>query len=97
MIRRCLASCFWIILVTCLGSSQVRAQLDSGQSTSGLRQALTTGTTNAVNLVGRPGGYFSNPASRSVSRRTFAWLKPDCAAFAGSKAGDGQIFGDQAI
>jgi Protein of unknown function (DUF4197) len=62
IIRRRLASCFCILLMMCLGASDVLAQLENGQAASGLREALTTGTGNAINLIGRPGGYFSNPA-----------------------------------
>jgi hypothetical protein len=29
---------------------------------AGLKEALTTGTADAVNLLGKPGGYFTNPA-----------------------------------
>jgi hypothetical protein len=42
----------------CLVISAAHAQ-DVG---AGLKEALTTGTTNAVNILGKPGGYFSNPA-----------------------------------
>jgi hypothetical protein len=62
MIRTCFASFFWIVLMMCFGFSEVRAQLNSEQAASGLREALTTGTANAINLIGKPGGYFSNPA-----------------------------------
>jgi uncharacterized protein DUF4197 len=62
MIRRWLASSFWLLFMLCLGAAAVRAQPDAGQAASGLKEALTTGTANAINLVGRPGGYFSNPA-----------------------------------
>ncbi len=62
MIRIWFASCFWVLLVMCLGASEVRAQLDSGEAASGLKEALTSGTANAINLIGKPGGYLSNPA-----------------------------------
>ena len=62
MIRIWLASCFWVLLVMCLGASEVRAQLNSGEAASGLKEALTSGTANAINLIGKPGGYLSNPA-----------------------------------
>lgn len=41
-----------------LWSTAARAQDFAG----GLKEALTTGTTNAVSILGKPGGYFSNPA-----------------------------------
>jgi uncharacterized protein DUF4197 len=62
MIHRWLASCLWFLLMMCLGAAEVLAQSGGGQAASGLKEALTTGTANAINLIGRPGGYFSNPA-----------------------------------
>ena len=61
-IRKCVAFSFAILLIVCFSASEVPAQLSSGQAASGLKEALTTGTTNAIGLIGRPGGYFSNPA-----------------------------------
>jgi hypothetical protein len=46
----------------CLDAAAVRAQAGGGQAASGLKEALATGTVKAVNLIGRPGGYFSNPS-----------------------------------
>lgn len=63
-IRRWFASCLWLLLIICFGAAGVRAQSEGGQAASALKEALTTGTANAINLVGRPGGYFSNPAIR---------------------------------
>ncbi len=62
MIRIWFASCFSVLLVMCLSASEVHAQLDSGEAASGLKEALTSGTANAINLIGKPGGYLSNPA-----------------------------------
>lgn len=61
-IRGRLISRLGVLLMVCLGASDVLAQLDNGQTASGLKEALMTGTGNAVNLIGRPGGYLSNPA-----------------------------------
>ncbi len=38
------------------------AGLDDGTVVSGLKDALSTGTKNAVGLVSKPNGYFNNPA-----------------------------------
>jgi len=38
------------------------ANPQAGDEAGALKDALTTGTANAVNLLGKPGGYFSNPA-----------------------------------
>ncbi len=62
MIRLRLAVSIALLLMLSLGAANVRAQLDSSQAASGLKEALSTGTANAIKLVGRPGGYLSNPA-----------------------------------
>jgi hypothetical protein len=62
MIRRWFAPGLWILLMICLGAPDVRAQLGGAQAASGLKEALTTGTASAVSLIGKPGGYLSNPA-----------------------------------
>ena len=36
--------------------------LDQSQASAGLKEALVTGTVDAVHLTGRPNGYFDNPA-----------------------------------
>ena len=38
------------------------AALDEGQAVAGLKQALATGTADAVNLTGKPNGYLGNAA-----------------------------------
>ncbi|MFZ0889570.1 MAG: DUF4197 family protein, partial [Candidatus Binataceae bacterium] len=38
------------------------AFLDPGQAAAGLKEALGTGTVNAVKLIGRPNGYLQNAA-----------------------------------
>jgi len=38
------------------------AFVGEGQAAAGLKQALTTGTVNAVNLIGKPNGYLQNAA-----------------------------------
>ncbi len=45
----------------CFSARLATAQVNS-QAASGLKEALTTGTADAVNLLGKPGGFFSNPA-----------------------------------
>ena len=57
--RRCVAAvCILMLLVVGLSSRPASAQ----DAAAGLKEALTTGTADAVNLLGKPGGYFSNPA-----------------------------------
>jgi hypothetical protein len=50
-----------VILAAILGStpSTTLAQADAA---AGLKEALTTGTSDAVSMLGKPGGYSSNPA-----------------------------------
>jgi len=60
--KRCFAAVFvMVVSVVGLSAGPVSAQ-DALQAASGLKEALTTGTADAVNLLGKPGGYFSNPA-----------------------------------
>jgi hypothetical protein len=47
-----------VLSMFCFATSAVYAQ----DAAAGLKEALTTGTADAVNLLGKPGGYFSNPA-----------------------------------
>jgi hypothetical protein len=65
----------WILLTMCCCAPDALAQLDNGQAASGLNEALTIGTGDAINLIGRAGGYFSNPRSRSISQEAWGCLK----------------------
>lgn len=64
MISRWLTASLFALLVMCMGALPALAETGGGQAASALKEALTIGTDTAVNLVGRPGGYFSNPAIR---------------------------------
>jgi GNAT superfamily N-acetyltransferase len=44
-----LASSFWLLMLTSMCVTDALGQLDNGQAASGLKQALTNGTTAAVN------------------------------------------------
>ena len=58
MNRRAAALCIVMLSLIAFASEPAHAQ----DAAAGLKEALTTGTTDAVNLLGKPGGYFSNPA-----------------------------------
>jgi hypothetical protein len=58
MSRRAAAIGAIALSIFCFAISTVHAQ----DAAAGLKEALTTGTADAVNLLGKPGGYFSNPA-----------------------------------
>jgi hypothetical protein len=49
-----------LVLFTLLCASAAHAQL--GDQAAALKEALTTGTSDAVSVLGKPGGYLSNPA-----------------------------------
>jgi hypothetical protein len=54
------AAAFGMLMLSMVGFAMSPAY---GQdAAAGLKEALTTGTTDAVNMLGKPGGYFSNPA-----------------------------------
>ena len=59
MTRSKFAALVFAIAMLGLMASTARAQSDAA---GGLKEALTTGTAAAVNLLGKPGGYSSNPA-----------------------------------
>ena len=58
MMRRVAAICVIVFSIGALLATTVRAQ----DVAAGLKEALSTGTTNAVSMLGKPGGYFDNPA-----------------------------------
>ena len=58
MNRRAAALCVIVLAIVGFSTSAVYAQ----DAAAGLKEALTTGTTDAVNMLGKPGGYSSNPA-----------------------------------
>ena len=58
MRRRVAAFCAVTLAMFFLAIPTVFAQ----DAAAGLKEALSTGTADAVNLLGRPGGYFTNPA-----------------------------------
>jgi len=58
MNRRAAAFCMVVLSMFCFATSAVNAQ----DAAAGLKEALTTGTADAVSTLGKPGGYFSNPA-----------------------------------
>jgi len=58
MNRRAAAFCLVVLSRFCFATSAVYAQ----DAAAGLKEALTTGTADAVSMLGKPGGYFSNPA-----------------------------------
>jgi hypothetical protein len=49
-----------MVLFTLLCAPTAHAQL--GDQAAALKEALTTGTSDAVSVLGKPGGYLSNPA-----------------------------------
>ena len=55
---RCIAVCLVVLSMVGFATPRARAQ----DAAAGLKEALTTSTTDAVNMLGKPGGYFSNPA-----------------------------------
>jgi hypothetical protein len=61
MNRRATAAFVMVLLTAGLSAQMAHAQ-GALQAAGGLKEALTTGTADAVNLLGKPGGYFSNPA-----------------------------------
>jgi hypothetical protein len=58
MMRRIGAVCVMAFLVGAPMATGVYAQ----DVAAGLKEALSTGTTKAVGMLGQPGGYFNNPA-----------------------------------
>jgi hypothetical protein len=60
-IRRQAALVLFVAVLLVTGRGPALA-LDSQQASAGIKEALSNATTGAVNLVGRPGGYFNDPA-----------------------------------
>jgi Protein of unknown function (DUF4197) len=58
MKRSTAAFCLLVLGIVGLSSAAVYAQ----DAAAALKEALTTGTSDAVSTLGKPGGYFSNPA-----------------------------------
>jgi Protein of unknown function (DUF4197) len=50
------------LALTLVAAPRPALALDNQQASAGIKEALTNATNGAVNLVGRPGGYFDNPA-----------------------------------
>ena len=58
MKRRVAGTCVMAFAIAALFAMTAHAQ----DVAAGLKEALSTGTTNAVSMLGKPGGYFDNPA-----------------------------------
>ena len=58
MNRRAALISMMLLLIVALLTPAVHAQ----DAAAGLKEALTTGTADAVSMLGKPGGYSSNPA-----------------------------------
>jgi hypothetical protein len=67
MKRRAAAVCIVMVMIVGFVSAPVRAQ----DAAAGLKEALTTGTADAVSMLGKPGGYFSNPAVKIQLPKNF--------------------------
>ena len=63
------AAAFLMVMLSMIGFATSRACAQD--AAAGLKEALTTGTADAVSALGKPGGYFSNPAVKIQLPKNF--------------------------
>lgn len=61
-VRRLSSMGMFLGLALAVTAASRAVALDNSQAAAGIKEALTNATSGAVNLVGRPDGYFDNPA-----------------------------------